>query len=188
MCGRYNIDFEANKELKQMMKALNEKYPGNRIKSGEIFPTDQAAILTQEEGEVTPKPLIWGYPQFTGKGIIINARADGVLEKVTFKESMMHTRCVVPTTGFYEWSYEKKKFLFTRAGYDVVYLGGLWKMIKNEKRFVIITTSANGSVREIHSRMPIILDQDQIEPWLNDYEYAKDILNREMAVLEKKAV
>ena len=56
----------------------------------------------------------WRFPGFTGKELLINARAESVLEKRTFQESVRHRRCVVPAKGFYEWNAKKEKYQFER--------------------------------------------------------------------------
>lgn len=176
MCGRYNVDFEANKELKKILGDLNKKYPGNHIKQGEVFPTNEAAIMVGEQEEVVNERSIWGFPQYTGKGVIINARSETVYEKKTFRQSMSSRRCVVPTSGFYEWDKEKNKYLFQEEENEVLYLGGLYQFYNEVSRFVILTREANASMEPIHHRMPIILREDQIKSWLLEQEVANTIL------------
>lgn len=186
MCGRYQVDFEANKELKKVLNQLNQKYPGNQIKKGEVFPTNQAAILVRYQDEVAAEISTWGYPQFTGKGVIINARAETAFEKKTFRESVISRRCVIPTSGFYEWDKEKNKYLFTEKGEDVLYLGGLFQFYNEGNRFVILTTAANESMKEVHHRMPIILKKEQVMPWLMDMEQANILLHVMPPMLSRK--
>lgn len=185
MCGRYNIDFEANKELKKILRQLNKKYPENCLKKGEVFPTNEAAILIEEESEVTPELSVWGYPQYTGKGVIINARSETAMEKKTFRESLLSRRCIIPTNGFYEWDKEKHKFLFERLDAKILYLAGLYNVYEGQKRFVILTTAANESMKMVHHRMPIVLEEEEAEPWLFSTEAANLILHVTPKALKK---
>lgn len=177
MCGRYNIDFEANKELKKVLNELNRKYPGNHIKKGEVFPTNEAAIFIKHENEMAPELSVWGYPQYTGKGVIINARAETAMEKKTFRESVISRRCIIPTNGFYEWDKDKNKFLFERLDAKTMYLAGLYNLYQGVNRFVILTTAANESMKSVHHRMPVVLEEDQLEDWLYSGEKANIILH-----------
>ncbi len=166
MCGRFNVDFEAEKELKKILKDLNRKYPGASPKSGDVYPTEQAAILVQGEKEAIPELSTWGFPQFTGKGVIINARGETVFEKPTFRESIVSRRCLIPTSGFYEWDKNKTKYLFQSRKSSVLYLAGIYKLYQGINRFVVLTTAANDSMSDIHNRMPVIVEQEQVVPWL----------------------
>lgn len=172
MCGRFNVDFEAEKELKKILKELNKKYPGMRPKSGEVFPTETAAILLQGEEEAQAELSVWGFPQYTGKGVIINARSETALEKPTFRDSILHRRCLIPTTGFYEWDKAKNKYLFQDTTSTVLYLAGMYSLYQGVSRFVILTTAANDSMKMIHHRMPLIIEPENILPWLSE---ARDV-------------
>ena len=187
MCGRFNVDFTANKELKKVLQELNRKYPGKEIRSGEVFPTNLAAVLCAEGNHVSPEASIWGFPQYKGSGVIINARSETAFEKRTFRDSLLSRRCVIPTTGFYEWDKSKNKFLFKMKGTEVVYLAGLYNRYQEENRFVILTTNANGSMEPVHHRMPIILKEEQIEPWIFENEAANIILHTVPPMLVKEA-
>lgn len=185
MCGRYNIDFEANKELKKVLNELNRKYPGNHIKQGEVFPTNEAAILVNRENELAPELSVWGYPQYTGKGVIINARAETAIEKKTFRESLLSRRCIIPTSGFYEWDKEKNKFLFEGTDSNILYLAGLYNLYQGVNRFVILTTAANESMKSVHHRMPVVLEENQLNAWLYSSEEANIILHVVPKALKK---
>jgi putative SOS response-associated peptidase YedK len=109
----------------------------------------------------------------------INARAETVTTLPTYKEPFRHKRCIVPATGFYEpdkinfskppfpWHYFqlKDQKVFGIAGlYDV------WKDRETGKEmhtYTIITTEPNGVVGEFHGRMPVILQKEDEETWLN---------------------
>lgn len=183
MCGRFNVDFEAEKELKKILKELNKKYPGRKPKSGEVFPTDTAAILVQGEEEAQAELSVWGFPQYTGKGVIINARSETALEKPTFRDSILNRRCIIPTTGFYEWDKEKNKYLFRDTTSTILYLAGMYHMYQGVSRFVILTTAANDSMKLIHHRMPLIIEEKNIWSWLTNTREVEQFLEKVPPVL-----
>ena len=165
MCGRYSLFFddEYNRNISEIMKVIKSKYPNTDIKSGEIFPTNTAPVLIEQNSSVAPVPYKWGFPNFRNKGVIINARAETAGEKKTFKDSLLKRRCVIPSTGFYEWDKSKQKYLFNIQGRNALYMAGFYNLFKDEPRFIILTTEANSSVSSIHHRMPVVLEKQQIE-------------------------
>lgn len=185
MCGRYNFTVEQSDEILDILEKLNAKFHGNAGKNGDISPTDQAPILVEEDKKVSPVLSGWGFPKFDQKGVIINARAESVFEKNTFRESLLSRRCIIPSTGFYEWNSEKKKFLFRMEDTNTLYMAGLY-MIKpavspeygEELRFVILTTEANESMKDIHNRMPVVIPRQEIGTWIMDQKASGEILRR----------
>ena len=85
MCGRYYVDDETAREIEKIVRELDKKLQIER--AGDIRPSDAALVLSQREHHLTAKQMNWGFPGFQGKGLLINARAEGVLEKKTFRES-----------------------------------------------------------------------------------------------------
>ena len=78
------------------------------------FDPNYRESLWRDEGEAAEQ-MLWGFPRFDGKGLLINARAENALERKTFRESVRHRRCVIPAKGFYEWNRDKEKFSYERA-------------------------------------------------------------------------
>ena len=187
MCGRYTLFTEKEqRELYNIIQEVEEKLNplGMKLKKGEIHPTNLAPILVGQDKKVLPEGAIWGFPHFQEGGVIINARADTAPTNKLFAQSF-HTRCVVPCTGFYEWK-RKTKYLFELEN-EVIYMAGVVNTYKDEKRYVILTTDANDSMKATHNRMPVILQKEEIEKWLWDYQFAVSILNRVPVQLIKKA-
>ena len=115
MCGRYAIECEEeNIILKEIMEEINRKYAGDpllsRMKTGEIFPTETAPVLALENNQTRPLLMNWGFPRpgraASAGGVLINARAETAMEKSMFRLLLLSGRCVVPSTGFYEWKQE----------------------------------------------------------------------------------
>jgi putative SOS response-associated peptidase YedK len=123
----------------------------------------------------------WGIPQLQGNGVIINARAETAMEKPTFRTLLAHRRCVVPTTGFYEWqkqsgSKTKTKYLFRLPETKMVYLAGFYGLYAGINQYVILTTAPNSSIAEYHDRMPLILTPEQISDWLKEAKFAAELV------------
>lgn len=187
MCGRYSLfDEQNNTEINQIIENINHNYPNAQIKTGEIYPTNLAPILVQQQENIVPLPVIWGFPKFQGKGVIINARSETAAQKKTFRDSLLQRRCLVPSTGFYEWSQDthKQKYLFTLPGENVLYLAGIYNQYQDEQRFVILTTSANASMADIHNRMPVILPKSKTQEWLKNTDAALHYLSSSMPALQ----
>lgn len=190
MCGRYSLFTEEdNQEIMRIVRSLDNRYPGNNMKHGEIFPTNVAPILCLKENEIKPELSTWGFPRFGAKGVIINARSETADSRPMFKKSLHTRRCVVPSTGFYEWSQTgtKTKFRFKLPSSKTLYMAGIYNEFKGENKFVILTTCANNSIADVHDRMPIILPKDLAEDWILSDDFAFSYLHASMPVLEREA-
>jgi len=184
MCGRYSLfDDQDNAEIRQIIADVNRRYPDQPIRTGEIFPTNTVQILTANGSELTPKLFVWGFPKYTGSGVIINARAETAEEKKTFRQSLFTGRCIVPSTGFYEWDVQKRKYLFRLPGEQTLYMAGISREYDGIQRYVILTTAANDSMKDVHHRMPVILPRDKLQMWISDTDAAIDYLHCEMPQL-----
>ena len=188
MCGRYNFTVEQSDEVREILEKLNEKIHGGQARTGEVFPTNQMPILRKEEKKVEPAWSIWGFPKFDQKGVIINARSETAFEKRTFRDSLMNRRCIVPSTGFYEWDSDKQKYMFRLEGTNALYMAGLYSYYQEELRFVILTTDANESMKDVHNRMPLVIPKNEIETWILDSSVTNDILHRVPPMLIREAV
>jgi putative SOS response-associated peptidase YedK len=188
MCGRYNFTVEESEEIRDIVNKLNKKLKEGKFKTGEIFPTNLAPVLIDEKNSVEPVLSNWGFPKYNQKGVIINARAETAFEKKTFRDSLMNRRCIIPSTGFYEWDSEKRKFLFGMEGSSALYMAGLYTYYMDEMRFVILTTEANESILDVHNRMPLVIPRYDIEAWLFDNAASSEILRRVPPMLTRKAV
>lgn len=201
MCGRYYVDDETAKEIRKLLEHLDARF--NRGKEalnarekiikkalevrGEIFPTNQVPILVGDN-EIELTMSKWGFTAPTGKGVLINARSETALEKKTFRESLLSRRCVIPAAGFYEWDSDKNKIYFTMPQKPCMYMAGLYRFEKEESRFVILTTAANASMKDIHDRMPLILDEESVAEWICNNNETNELLHRVPAMLRTNAM
>lgn len=178
MCGRYKFTVEQEDEAMDIQEKLNARLHNKEVRTGDIRPTDSAPILISLEQEILPAEGVWGFPKFDGKGVIINARVETAFEKKIFRESLVNRRCIIPSTGFYEWDHEKRQLLFRMEGTGMLYMAGIYNFYQEEMRYVILTTQANESVREVHDRMPLVIPRQEIAAWLMDQQATGEFLKR----------
>lgn len=181
MCGRYYIDEETAIELEKLVKDIDKKLNPHNYK-GDIVPSVSAPVITSHNQELAVKLLSWGFQRFDKKGLLINARAETIMEKKTFKECLSTRRCAVVAAGFYEWDKSRNKFSFTHKENKLMLMAGLYD---EEKRFVIITTKANDSMEPVHDRMPLILSQKELKIWLNEEKETQNILTQTPPLLNR---
>jgi putative SOS response-associated peptidase YedK len=189
MCGRYNLFTDKElKEIDDIINQLSNDPNRGRMKTGEICPTDIVPVLTPGKDKPVPHLFTWGFPSFHGKRVIINARYETIHEKPMFRASVEKRRCVIPSTGFYEWDCRKKKFQYNMPDSPLLYMAGIYNQFEGENRFVILTAEANSSVMDVHDRMPVVLAKEQMEKWLFDDKSFDEILRGDHPTLIKKAV
>lgn len=181
VCGRYYIDDDMIREMEGLVYKIHEKIKMNSEKdrySSDIFPSQIAPVIVGQDQILSVKLFQWGYPHYKNKGVIFNARCETVLEKQMFQNSVKSRRCVIPAKSFYEWNKEKEKFTYFRSDSDILYFAGIYNQFSEENRFVILTTKANDSMKKVHERMPLILEKNQIQDWIFDYQALKLILQQ----------
>ena len=177
MCGRYQFTAEQSAEILQIIQEVQDKF-GTRaaesVRQGEITPGCKMPVLLGSDEGPTLELMVWGFR--TPKSMLINTRAETALEKPTFAESARFRHCVVPSTGFYEWDGDKRKYFFTLPGKPTLYMAAIYDVRDSVPCYSILTTAANDSMREEHDRMPLVLKREQIEPWLYDMKATEQFL------------
>lgn len=147
-----------------------------------IAPTqDIAAIRLGEDGEKELVTLRWGLIPFWAKdpaigNRMINARAETVAEKPSFRAAYKRRRCLVLADGFYEWHKEesgpKTPYFIARADDQPMAFAGLWENWHDKETDVdvqtatVITTQATEFMSALHARMPVVLDPATADSWL----------------------
>ena len=149
-----------------------------------IAPTqDIAAIRNSGEGQRGDRELValrWGLVPFWAKdpsigNRMINARAETVAEKPSYRAAFRHRRCVVLADGFYEWRREndaKTPYFISLSAEEPFGLAGLWESWTDKQTgellqtTTLITTAANEFMQPLHHRMPVILQSDAAHEWL----------------------
>ena len=189
MCGRYYVKSSLNDDIIRVVKKIDPScdvnaLPKSSVVNHDVHPADEALIITS--ANPVCQIMRWGFSYSENANLIINARAESVEEKRMFRESVRHHRCVIPASGFYEWNSEKEKVVFFRESNTLVYMMGFYDMIRNEPRFVILTTGANDSMKPVHDRMPCIIEENQIYDWLMDDGKTSFFLNAGSPMLQRK--
>lgn len=185
MCGRYTLagprpDEWSASRLRTRFGGLGETVELRRRFN--VAPTDEVAcVTTTREGEPRGELLRWGlvphWAKDPGLGAkMINARAETVAEKPAFRDAFARRRCLIIADGFYEWERRGPKarhpFHITRTDAAPFAFAGLWATWHGPgdqrlRTCSIITTAANDTVRELHDRMPVILDEAAEAAWLD---------------------
>ncbi|HEV2845095.1 MAG TPA: SOS response-associated peptidase [Thermoanaerobaculia bacterium] len=179
MCGRYTLSTPSDDvallfDISELMP-LPPRY--------NMAPTQEAAVVRVVEpgGPRRLDLLKWGLIPYWAKEAaignkLINARSETVVEKASFKTSFKKKRCLIPADGFYEWKKEgklKQPFLIRRKDAKPFAFAGLWSAWRDPERsqwvetFTILTTDANDLLRPLHNRMPVILDRESFDLWLD---------------------
>jgi putative SOS response-associated peptidase YedK len=176
MCGRYT--------LKHNIQAIAQEFHvAPSLQTGpryNIAPTQEVVSVLQN-GTAHLELLRWGLiPSWAKEESIgskmINARAETLAEKPSFKRLLSSKRCLVVADGFYEWKQEgrgpKTPMYITLKDDELFAFAGLWDAWKNAdgqviRTCTIITTEPNELMAPIHNRMPAILSRDAREVWLD---------------------
>ena len=174
--------------VREMDRKMDEgAFYGAAGRTGAVFPSQKATVIMGREHHLEAEQMLWGFPRFEGRGLLINARAETAAERRTFRESVLHRRCVIPAKGFWEWNKSKEKFSFERPDAQVMFMAGCYDCFDGQERFVILTTEANSSVKPVHDRMPLILEQNELEDWVTDDGAAEYFMHKTPVLLEREA-
>lgn len=181
MCGRYHFSAELLDEIRDLTEQKDWKLELG-VLDRDIHPGDTAPVITaagDQGGSLRACRQKWGYPGPGGKGLVFNARSESVFEKRMFRNSVGQRRAAVPVSWFYEWNKNKEKFTFTKEGSRILFLAGFYGRYEDGDRFVILTTQANASMAPVHSRMPLVLEREQVREWILDSKKTKELLGQE---------
>jgi putative SOS response-associated peptidase YedK len=178
MCSRYFLDADGNVIAYTFRVPVHE---GIRRRFN-IAPTHEAPVVraTRDGGAREVALLRWGLVPSWAKELsigskLINARAETLAEKPAFRTALRSRRCIVPASGFFEWTGETRyrvPHAITVADRPVVPFAGLWETWhapdgRKLETYTIVTTEANRFVAGMHDRMPAILAEADVEAWLH---------------------
>jgi putative SOS response-associated peptidase YedK len=179
MCGRYNIVTDAQTLLDAYRIAHTLADPSWFRARYNIAPGQDVPIVRTGTRGRELTLARWGLvPHWSKeekpKYSTINARAETLAEKPTYREAFRRKRCLIPATGFYEWKREGGRKIAHHIQLpdgELFAFAGLWDHWDREgagfDSCSIIVTSANAAMEPIHERMPVILNPAQYNTWLN---------------------
>lgn len=167
MCGRIVTIIPAE-ELRAIFDLIENPRTEPRYN---VAPSQQIGVVRQSEGSAGNRfdYLKWGLiPSWSKDAKIaahtINARSETIAEKPAFRHAIKKQRCIVPVSGFYEWSHTGKEkephYIYLKDGSPICF-AGIWEnWVTPEgsplETFSIITTEANDVIKQLHDRMPVI--------------------------------
>jgi putative SOS response-associated peptidase YedK len=173
VCGRFSQG-EPSHRISDYFGA----YPDDDLPEGlyNVPPTEDVRIVVEREGERRLTAARWGFQPFWADGdrsrSWINARAETAWDSPAFGPALRGSRCIVPADAFYEWD----RSVSPRQPYaigpardgELLALAGIVSAPRHgDPTMAILTTSPNALVTRIHDRMPVILDRDLIDAWLD---------------------
>jgi putative SOS response-associated peptidase YedK len=174
MCGRYVIKTPPDLMRKTFGYAEQPNFPPRY----NVAPTQPIPLVRIVDGLRSFALVRWGLvPAWVkdprGFSLLINARAESVLDKPAFRNAMRRRRCLIPADGFYEWKQGgKRKQPYFAAAKELVAFAGLWEpwMGPNGEEVetaCILTTAANRTLRPLHDRMPAVVPPQAFDLWLD---------------------
>ena len=174
MCGRF-ASYKYLNKLKNIFNITNSDF--NITQSYNISPGQNVNIILSYKLENYLLESNWGYTFINSnnqnKQIVINSRIETINSKLLFKDSFLKRKCIIPANGYFEWSQkegEKKPYYIQLGAGELIYFAGVWRKEKynDDKRrvFSIITKAANKKINEIHHRMPVVLNANNAQDYL----------------------
>lgn len=179
MCGRFAITLPDD-----AMASLFAATPANDlpdIPNYNVCPTNQIHTVTSDEGHRRLRPMRWGfiphwYKTPSDGPLLINARAETIAEKPAFRAACRERRCLVPASGFFEWTKDEDGkrlpwYIYPAKG-EILAFAGVWQVWDKGGEplttCAIVTTDANAAMSTIHHRMPVVLAREDWAKWLGE--------------------
>ncbi len=196
MCGRYVLATPIDELVSFFEASLAPGVHAEYHSSYNVAPTDSVLGLVEEnsKGRVLDE-FRWGLVPSWAKDLSVgsrmfNARAESVATRPSYRAAFEARRLAVIADGFYEWRKDehgrRQPFYFVRADHEPMSFAGLWEFWRNPsakdgdakwmRSCTIITTDANSEVAPFHDRMPVILESDVLERWIDPSGAKRDEL------------
>ena len=177
MCGRFAITLP-NDAMARLFTAA----PANDLPDGpnyNVCPTTRIHVVAGSEGGRRLVGMRWGfvprwYTSMSDGPLLINARAETIAQKPAFREACRERRCLIPVSGFYEWTRDSSgvRWPWYIKGPDTLALAGVWQNWgrggESVESCAIVTTAANAAMSPIHHRMPVVVDRADWGLWLGE--------------------
>ncbi len=166
MCGRYVVTNPVSKTKRLVKTAIKVEDKENY----NAHPYQDLPVIKKYTNGNALENLKWGLvPSWSKKKEfkpLINARLETIDEKVSFKKLIQLTRCVAVADGFYEWKREERNkipYYFLREDKKIIYIAGIYE----NDQFCLVTEEASKNILEIHRRQPVILNEKDVNRYLN---------------------
>ena len=176
MCGRYAIT-SAPEAIRRLFGYVEQPNFPPRYN---VAPTQPIPIVRLVDGKRRFALVRWGLlPSWVKDpkafALLINARGESVNDKPAFRNAMKYRRCLIPADGFYDWQRQgrgRRPFYVSLKGGGPFAFAGLWETWSGPngeemETAAIVTTAASRSIARIHERMPVMLEPEAFELWLD---------------------
>ncbi len=180
MCGRYGFTYpDQIYDRFDVLEHLELKENYN------VAPTQEMPVI-EKHSPNSVHIRKWGIKPGWANTFLINAQSEKLATSKTWSKAFRESRCIIPATYFFEWkklSDGKQPYLFRLKNKKMFGFAGLVLTYHDDNKkeqhgFVIITTTPNKTMAEVHNRMPVILKREDEETWLNpDETEAENLLN-----------
>ncbi len=196
MCGRF-VSLESSRSIAEYFGAvpvLSDELVGWQPRHN-LAPTQMVRVIARHADQTHPEIAVmrWGLvprwqrperrgtPPTTARSLI-NARAETAADKPSFREAYAQRRCIVGMTGFYEWTdgdtdgtrttsgrRKRQPHLITPRAVPMLAVAGIWNPAHDgvPATVAILTTAANGDMAQLHDRMPVLLEPEDWEQWMD---------------------
>jgi len=191
VCGRFNVESDPLSRLLLELVRLRHPGPDNH----NAAPTESILVLRLDKlGQPELVPMRWWLTPYWAREVgtryaMFNARAESVERSPAFREPFRKRRCVVPVSGFYEWSKQaagaadKRKLPYYIHPHELpgMLLAGVWDRWRNPadgeviESFAIVTSAAAPGLEFVHSRQPVMLSMRGARRWLDPDASSADL-------------
>lgn len=179
MCGRFAITLPSD-----AMARLFSATPANDlpdVPNFNVCPTNRVHAVSSGDTGRLLRAIRWGflphwYKAHNDGPLLINARAETIAEKPAFRTACRERRCIIPASGFYEWTKDadgnRLPYFIRRSDGAPLALAAIWQDWDRGGEVIptcaVVTTSANRQMSDIHHRMPVILEPENWALWLGE--------------------
>ncbi|MBV1880398.1 MAG: SOS response-associated peptidase [Pseudomonadales bacterium] len=186
MCGRMNVSDDP--AVQWLWSLFNVSF--DITSNPDLCPSQSVATMIWENNEIQQRNATWGIKPGWSKKLIINAQSETAHSKKTFQSAFESQRCLIPCNGWYEWREEgdarKQKYYFSHpdgipflmAG--IRFVGGSTGDRTRENtasQIVTLTTKPNKQCAEIHKRMPVLINPENVDSWFgSDVKDVRELL------------
>ncbi len=192
MCGRIALFSPPIRFARLLDATLAAELEGNIEPSWNVGPQRRLFGVYEHAGERILDSYGWGLlpswakdPSISNR--LFNARGETVAEKPSFRTAFKKRPCIIPVDGFYEWDHrsghEKQPHFFTRRDDEPLFFAGLYELwhdpttpedAPSRQTCTVVTTTPNEDMDEIHDRMPVVIESNNVAGWLDASEHGPE--------------